>query len=428
MEPLHILWQRETALVLAESVGEEAVSFEMLRTHRGGVIQDVRIVIDNYLSEDRLQYGRDPQVVIAIGGNTLSRGLTLEGLIVSFFLRTANAYDTLLQMGRWFGYRDGYADFPRIWVTKELAEYFQFLATVDAEIRIDVERYELEDLKPSEFAVRIRTHPKLAITSALKMQAAIDCQVSYSGRRLQTILFEHRDFDWLHRNLEAARSLLSRGNYRPGDIGRGRFLFEDVSVEEIDSFLQAYLFHPDAQDLVSSRIREYIAGQNANGELLKWNVGVVTRSDRAWGELGLGMAKPVGLINRAAVPAAMKSHANIKSLMSHEDRVLDLRLEPGEVKAMDDATLQALRPVGLGLLILYPINKESISLTAGNRVPLDAVEHVIGVGIVFPDASKADTKVSYKSVALPQGDVEEPEELDPEVLDTEDNLDEVKVG
>lgn len=69
---------------------------------------------------------------IVVGGNVLSRGLTLEGLSVSYFIRAASAYDTLLQMGRWFGYRPGYADLARLWMTNELQNYFHDLATADA--------------------------------------------------------------------------------------------------------------------------------------------------------------------------------------------------------------------------------------------------------------------------------------------------------
>ena len=150
---------------------------------------------------------RNPRVIVAVGGNTLSRGLTLEGLAVSFFVRTASAYDTLLQMGRWFGYRNGYADLTRIWLTDEMREWFHHLATVEQEIRFDIERFETEHVTPEELGVRIRTHPKLAITAAAKMQHARAADASYSGRRLQTILFNHRDRDWLERNLDAARRL-----------------------------------------------------------------------------------------------------------------------------------------------------------------------------------------------------------------------------
>ena len=92
-------------------------------------------------------------MIVAVGGNTLSRGLTLEGLAVSFFVRTASAYDTLLQMGRWFGYRNGYADLTRIWMTDEMREWFHHLATVEQEIRYDIERYETEHVTPDELGV-----------------------------------------------------------------------------------------------------------------------------------------------------------------------------------------------------------------------------------------------------------------------------------
>lgn len=428
---LEQIWSAEAERVSAESVGERPVGFDELAQHIPGVLDDVKVVIDNYLSDDRLHYGEEPQVVIAVGGNTLSRGLTLEGLVVSFFLRTASAYDTLLQMGRWFGYRNGYGDLPRIWTTPELAEYFQFLATVEAEIRIDVARYEKEQLDPTEFGVRVRTHPKLAITSALKMQAAVDCEVSYSGRRLQTILFEHRNHSWLTQNLEAARELVrASGGDSAEPLQRGRYLYQGVSVAHIDHFLSTYLFHRDSQDLVASRIRQYVLAQNDHGELLRWNVAIVGREDRAWGpiDLGTGLDRPVGLINRAAVRGTSE-HANIKSLMSKEDRVIDLGLGPAELKDLDDAHLQARRPPGVGLVILYPINKDSrpqrskaSSGRATTRIDLEAAEHIIGVGLVFPDAQRAETKVSYKTVELPIGEVDDVEEVDPSEIDTEGDM------
>ena len=131
------------------------------------------MITDNSRSPERLNFDdANPRVIVAVGGNTLSRGLTLEGLSVSFFVRTASAYDTLLQMGRWFGYRNGYADLTRIWMTDEMREWFHHLATVEQEIRFDIERYESDHVTPEQLAPRLRTHPKLAITAAAKMQHA----------------------------------------------------------------------------------------------------------------------------------------------------------------------------------------------------------------------------------------------------------------
>ena len=136
-------------------------------------------------------------MAIAVGGNTLSRGLTLEGLVVSYFVRAATAYDTLLQMGRWFGYREGYADLPRIWMTDELRGWFRHLAGVEAEIRRDIARYMQDDVTPETFAVRIRAHPTLAITAAAKMQDAVLAAAAYGGLRIQTRYFHADDEDWL---------------------------------------------------------------------------------------------------------------------------------------------------------------------------------------------------------------------------------------
>ena len=92
----------------------------------------------------------------------LSRGLTLEGLLVSYYVRRANAYDTLMQMGRWFGYRDRYADLTRIYTTVELEQWFRDLVTVESEVRQDIRRYAEEGVTPLDFGVRIRRHPRVA--------------------------------------------------------------------------------------------------------------------------------------------------------------------------------------------------------------------------------------------------------------------------
>jgi hypothetical protein len=427
---LEALWNRETQRVPPGIVGETPVEFQAVAEQVPGAVSDVKVVIDNYLSEERLDYESGPQTVIVIGGNTLSRGLTLEGLVVSYFIRSANAYDTLLQMGRWFGYRRGYADLPRIWLTSELNEYFRFLATVEAEIRVDVERYELEDLTPSEFAVRVQTHPQLAITSALKMRAAEDIRVSYSGRRLQTILFEHQDADWLASNWAAGQKLVETigGSAAVAhDDSKGRKVWTSVPVSTVIDFLRNYRFHPNSQELVAKPILDYVRQQNEEGELLHWNVGLVTREPIPTGKrasLTTDGQFAVGLINRSAVRTGGKSYANIKSLMSREDRVMDLPGLTDEQRSGDDAQLQQLRPQKVGLLILYPIDKASTPRTSKEgtsnvRTDLNAVSDVLGVGLVFPDAGKRESRVSYKAVALPLGDVDEIDEPDPVAVDTE---------
>src|SRR5690606_8467553 len=107
---------------------------------------------------------------------------TLEGLLCSFFLRTASTYDSLLQMGRWFGYRVGYSDLPRIWTTRDLASDFRFLSEIEADIRSDIERYAQQNVTPLDLAVRIRLHPRMKIASPNKMHFARNVSASFSGQ------------------------------------------------------------------------------------------------------------------------------------------------------------------------------------------------------------------------------------------------------
>ena len=121
------------------------------------------------------------KIYILIGGNILSRGLTLEGLTVSYFLRTASTYDTLLQMGRWFGFRNGYSDLPRVWMTRTLERNFYRLALVEQEIRDDIKIYEETSYTPLQFGVRIRRLPGIQVTSRLKMKDAVDNKITFDN-------------------------------------------------------------------------------------------------------------------------------------------------------------------------------------------------------------------------------------------------------
>ncbi len=130
---------------------------------------------------------------IVIGGSTLSRGLTIEGLVSTYFLRATLQVDTLLQMGRFFGYRKGYEMLPRIWVTKDTEAKFKFMATLEEELREDIETYILEGMDANEYGPKIKNSPKLTwlrITAKNRMQSAEEIDLDFSGTSSQTILFD----------------------------------------------------------------------------------------------------------------------------------------------------------------------------------------------------------------------------------------------
>lgn len=421
---LRAQWEEECARVPAEAFGLDSVPWESVRAELPGVVAAVRVIEDNSRSEDRLNYGDADRVVIAVGGNTLSRGLTLEGLSVSYFVRSASAYDTLLQMGRWFGYRRGYADLTRIWMTDEMRQWFRHLATVEQEVRYDIERFEGEHKTPTELAVRIKTHPKLAITAAAKMQKTIRAEVSYSGRRLQTILYNHKDRDWLEANLDAGRRLIAaaapsaaeRFEPRPGTT-----VFKGVDSREVLTFIDGYRFHERSRDLDSKAIRSYVDRRLDADELIRFSVAVLglPAESQGLGAVDLGLGAPTPCINRARLPHVDQDYADIKALMSLRDRFLDLDVSPKTITEMTASEVEHGRDAppdgrgdGSGLLVLYPISKDSRPLRGGDRRDLEAVEHVLGVGLVFPTSEAESAGVEYKTVDLSSVPREEPDEED----------------
>ncbi|MCX4525742.1 Z1 domain-containing protein [Streptomyces sp. NBC_01551] len=415
VEGLRRLWEEETARVPAEEFGEKPVLFDELLQVLPAVLDDCRVIMDNSSSEDRLDYENGPVVAIAVGGNTLSRGLTLEGLSVSYFVRAVSAYDTLLQMGRWFGFRNGYADLPRIWMTDELAEWFRHLATVETEMRRDIDVYLTESEDPLTFAVRLRTHPSLRVTAAAKMRDAVTAASSYSGRRVQTHYFQ-TDAAWLRRNAEAAHTLIEasvatsvRADECPED---GRYVFRDVPHGAVVDFLQTYKFHEDSPENDADLIIGYIRKRVSNaGSLGRWNIAVIG-NPAGEKDYTFGPDVTVGRITRARLKSkgAKVGTVDIKTLMSRRDAAVDLT---GETSRLNEAGIKELRKAqapDTGLLVLYPIDKDSEPHPSkeGSREALGAEEHVIGVGLVFPESVGKDSTVEkYISAKLPMGLLEE---------------------
>jgi hypothetical protein len=127
--------------------------------------------------------------VIAVGGNSLSRGLTLEGLSTSYFFRNSQMYDTLLQMGRWFGYRDGYVDLCRVWLTDDAMHWYAHITMATDELRAEFRRMRQQDSTPKEFGLKVRAHPdSLIVTAQNKMRQSklVERVISISGESLET--------------------------------------------------------------------------------------------------------------------------------------------------------------------------------------------------------------------------------------------------
>jgi hypothetical protein len=396
---LETIWNEEMGAVdsarLPEALRSAPTSFTELRPHLQSVVSGTSVVIENYLTlqEERLDYTQGPGVFIVVGGNILSRGLTLEGLVTSFFVRTSSAYDTLLQMGRWFGYRRGYGDLPRIWMTDELKGYFFDLATVEAEIRQDIRRYEQDQATPLDFGPRIRTHPHLAITSRLKMQHAVAASVSYSQQRPQTIHFELDAADVLSSNLRSAQRLVAAAAHHSSvERPSGRhWLWPGVPAAAVLTFINDYEFHERSSTLRPDLLRAYIGAENKLGALLEWNIGIVSREATGGGRtIPVEAGVAVVPVERSRVKGA--APPNIKALMGPADMILDLKLAAAGVPTLADMwKLREVQAPGRGLLLLYFIDRHSAPQAgSGTRESLNARSDVVGVALVFPKGRSAD--------------------------------------
>ena len=194
---LRTLWEREVAakhpafVAVLEKMVTDLPTWEDVWRQIPAAAERIEVMAINGSSTDALAYDNHRAggfSVIAIGGDRLSRGLTLEGLSVSYFLRTSRAFDTLMQMGRWFGYRPGYADLCRIYTTRDLVEGFRQIALATEELRRDFDRMVVTGQEPKDFGLRVRTPSDgLLITAANKLRRGEAIQVRFAGEIVQAL-------------------------------------------------------------------------------------------------------------------------------------------------------------------------------------------------------------------------------------------------
>jgi len=337
--------------------------------------------------------------VIAIGGDKLSRGLTLDGLSISYYLRSCRMYDTLMQMGRWFGYRDGYNDLCRIYTTNELITWYKHISLANKELRIQLEYMAAIKSKPEKFGLKVRTFPgRLAITSAGKSRNAEEHSVSFSGELKQTIVFNPRYTDI---NKNALTIMIEQIGKPPKELDPNkpvRYHWEDVSSSIIINFLRSYVTHEDATMVVNpQRIADFIEKQNIHSELIDWHLVVVSNELKdSIPTYNLLDQYPIGCVKRTA-EIITSDKISIGALTSPADEFLDLsgdefnealEFDKSRDKSKADGNptsiaIRHIRPVNRGLMLIYmPYCADSGLMNYG----LDGKE-IVGFAISFPTSA-----------------------------------------
>ncbi|GAA0306671.1 Z1 domain-containing protein [Rhodovulum strictum] len=269
---LHEVWEAEYAE--ADEADWPAVQ---LRLHE--VLVAARVVEVNASKRsqplDYDQGGEHGVTVIAVGGFSLSRGLTLEGLTVSYFLRNSMMYDTLMQMGRWFGYRPGYEDLCRVWIPADGVGWYAHIHEAMDDLQAQLKRMELVKATPEQFGLAVRSHPEsLIVTARNKMGTGREfpMKVGLAGKLVETTRIRS-DREQLDRNRRAGRELVAAMKalgLAEDHPSRGT-LYRSVPVDLVRDFLR--VFRADAADpLTDPRLMSDYIDARADGELKVWDV------------------------------------------------------------------------------------------------------------------------------------------------------------
>lgn len=243
------------------------IKSKIINRNADGRLTNIKIINSR---EDKLNYQReDLQYLICIGGNIMSRGVTIEGLTVTYYLRDAANYDTLLQMGRWFGYRAGYEDLMRIYTTRIIAENFEFVSDVEDDLRREINRYIEEGLTPLDFAPKVRAHMRMMPSGRMGNS---DLTRSYSQQTVQTIYF-NRNLENLYANYELGINLINDNidKVSTDQINEHKYYFEDIEIRKLINFLQNYRFSSYNNMEVDDIVR-YLNIRISSGEISEFNL------------------------------------------------------------------------------------------------------------------------------------------------------------
>jgi len=366
-------------IILPEGITQDAIVLGAIK-----VLNLLDVTVLNSDTKEDLGYdGRPDRHIVAIGGNKLSRGLTLEGLTIAYFLRTTTMADSLLQMCRWYGFRLGYGDLIRIWTTQVIADWFVELSLVEQSLRDGIVRLDRAGKRPDEMAVAIRGHADLMLTSKAKSRMQEETSRSWSLQNPQTIMLPIQELTALRENLRATIDLLL--SHPPTRDQYGGAIAYDVPASAIIGYLRRYVTHVGAIAFRSADLADWIIARNERGELTRWTIFVASpQRDR---QVMIG-SRSYGLVTRT--PTGVEG-IGILTEPRHEG--VDLPGGPDPFKGASSFNVQAMRSNRSstnGLLLIYPLDASPFQVD---------VATVIALGMSLPRTSdEGETLFANKGI------------------------------
>ena len=369
---------------------------------------------------DSEYYPKPAPAFIVIGGSTLSRGLTIEGLVSTYFLRTTGMADTLMQMGRWFGYRKGYEMYPRIWLTEDTRLKFKFLATLEEDLRTELRGYAHQDMSARDYGPKIKNSPKLSwlrITSANKSQSAILHDLDFSGISSQTTYFDN-DKVILEKNIQTTESFLEQLGKAQPTVNQDGLFWTDVSFERIKTaFLQKFEFNHHS--IMFSQINTFIEWYEKKAQdagFTNWHVVVAGKQEKGtpW-ELSQGTIYNINRSRLTPRNLAGKDVIDIGVLRDPKHIAADITKQEYEAiitdgRKIDDlkkghSDMEVREQLNLGdtpQLLIYRMNANYVpDKEKSKRYPTAAKADIIGVSLIVPGVKSSTSLATSLTVELP---------------------------
>lgn len=387
----------------------------------------VKINVINGDSKDVLCYKDhegEEYNIIAIGGDKFSRGLTLEGLSISYFTRESKYYDTLMQMGRWFGFRPKYADLCRVFITETIYRWFARIAFATDNLRNQIAYMCDEKAKPRDFGLRVATHPELKISSPKKVKSGTIQQIDFSATLTVTrdidVNIEMYDsnyktvnhlFSYAEKILTAEEHFAKLGR----ETNTEHYFIENVNSTRIIEFFRNYQTSKRARKVNGNNIATYIEEQNKDGLLVNWTVCLINTGEDVPGFEIAGKHIKNGITRKSEnsiVP--QEDTCSVHMLKSKDQEYYDMSFsEYEEIKQIEDkgnekTVAEHIRATKMdpkkGLLLIYPIDHRDGGKTSlfkigdGNHMP------PFGLVVVFPKGNGKSISYQVNQVGM-KGDL-----------------------
>ncbi|WP_133306386.1 Z1 domain-containing protein [Pseudomonas syringae] len=348
--------------------------------------------------------------VVAVGGNSLARGLTLEGLCVSYFFRGTQMYDALLQMGRWFGYRTGYEDLFKIWMSDETFDFYSHISEATDELRGDVKRMQVSRLKPIDFGLKVRSHPEsLMITAKNKMRDTDEIveTISITQESLESprLLQDHTVLAGNYKSAQNFILEVMKNNTLVAD-GKKFPVWFGVSKELIVKFLRSFVNHPLSIKLQTASLADFIE-RSDDLKLENWDVALPRGGGDPFKFVGELIVNPRQrkITKNDSIRALLINGSKLRVGSATDEKIglSDSEIERVEKKSRADTLKKSNNIPGKDytavrqkpLLLIHLIQPKTPGSDLGVVVP-EGCNALVAIGLSFPQLNVANQRVAYR--------------------------------